>query len=72
VAGFSCLAFSVSYELELTGVFEMLELAGLPLLREERDDRHPLVVCGGPLTFSNPVPLVPSPTGGWCSANRRT
>src|SRR3981081_896263 len=37
----------------------MLELAGLPLLREERDDRHPLVVCGGPLTFSNPVPLAP-------------
>src|SRR6267142_1491376 len=59
VAEFSCLAFSVSYELELTGVFEMLELAGLPILREERDDRHPLVVCGGPLTFSNPVPLAP-------------
>jgi radical SAM superfamily enzyme YgiQ (UPF0313 family) len=59
VAEFSCLAFSVSYELELTGVFDMLELAGLPLLREERDDRHPLVVCGGPLTFSNPVPLAP-------------
>jgi len=59
VAEFSCLAFSVSYELELTGIFDMLELAGLPILREERDDRHPLVVCGGPLTFSNPVPLAP-------------
>src|SRR6267378_389771 len=59
VAEFSCLAFSVSYELELTGVFDMLELAGLPLLRAQRDDRHPLVVCGGPLTFSNPVPLAP-------------
>ena len=30
-----------------------------PSLREERDERHPLVVCGGPLTFSNPVPLAP-------------
>jgi radical SAM superfamily enzyme YgiQ (UPF0313 family) len=59
VAEFACLAFSVSYELELTGVFEMLELSGLPILREERDERHPLVVCGGPLTFSNPVPLAP-------------
>ncbi|HYS07320.1 MAG TPA: radical SAM protein [Myxococcales bacterium] len=59
VAGFCCLAFSVSYELELTGLFEMLELSGLPALREERDERHPLVVCGGPLTFSNPVPLAP-------------
>ena len=56
---FDCLAFSVSYELELTGLFEMLELAGLPLRREERDERHPLIVCGGPLTFSNPVPLAP-------------
>src|SRR5438094_3482992 len=37
----------------------MLELSGLPLHREERSERHPLVVCGGPLTFSNPVPLEP-------------
>jgi len=59
VSGFSCLAFSVSYELELPGMFEMLDLSGLPLLREERDQRHPLIVCGGPLTFSNPVPLAP-------------
>jgi radical SAM superfamily enzyme YgiQ (UPF0313 family) len=59
VSQFDCLAFSVSYELELTGLFEMLELAGLPLHRDERDQRHPLVVCGGPLTFSNPVPLAP-------------
>jgi radical SAM superfamily enzyme YgiQ (UPF0313 family) len=59
VAEFSCLAFSVSYELELPGFFEMLELSGVPVLREERDERHPLVVCGGPLTFSNPVPLAP-------------
>jgi len=59
VAGFDCLAFSVSYELELTGLFEMLELSGIPILREERGPSHPLVVCGGPLTFSNPVPLAP-------------
>jgi len=59
VASFDCLAFSVSYELELTGLFEMLELAGIPLRREERFDSHPLIVCGGPLTFSNPVPLAP-------------
>jgi radical SAM superfamily enzyme YgiQ (UPF0313 family) len=59
IASFECLAFSVAYELELTGLFEMLELAGIPLLREERNDSHPLIVCGGPLTFSNPVPLAP-------------
>ena len=59
VSQFDCLAFSISYELELTGLFEMLELSGLPLHREERSPKHPLVVCGGPLTFSNPVPLAP-------------
>ncbi|HUJ28929.1 MAG TPA: radical SAM protein, partial [Myxococcales bacterium] len=59
VAQFACLAFSVSYELEIAGLFDMLELAGIPLLREERNASHPLVVCGGPLTFSNPVPLAP-------------
>jgi radical SAM superfamily enzyme YgiQ (UPF0313 family) len=59
VASFDCLAFSVSYELELTGLFEMLELSGIPLFRSERGDKHPLIVCGGPLTFSNPVPLAP-------------
>ncbi|WP_224241741.1 radical SAM protein [Hyalangium gracile] len=59
VSGFPMLAFSVAYELELTGFFTMLDLAGLPLLREERSERHPLIVAGGPLTFSNPDPLEP-------------
>src|SRR5438552_9357308 len=59
VASFDCLALSVSYELELTGMLEMLGLSGIPVHREERDARHPLIVCGGPLTFSNPVPLAP-------------
>ena len=59
VAAFQCLAFSVSYELEIAGLFDMLDLAGIPILREDRDERHPLIVCGGPLTFSNPVPLAP-------------
>ena len=59
VAQFACLAFSVSYELEIAGLFELLELAGIPLLREERNESHPLIVCGGPLTFSNPAPLAP-------------
>jgi radical SAM superfamily enzyme YgiQ (UPF0313 family) len=56
---FPLLAFSVAYELELTGLLTLLDLAGLPLLREERTAHHPLVVAGGPLTFSNPDPLEP-------------
>ncbi len=59
VSAFETLAFSVAYELEITGLFEVLELAGVPLLASERDVRHPLIVAGGPLTFSNPLPLAP-------------
>lgn len=59
VSSFPVLAFSVAYELELSGLFTMLELAGLPLLAADRDARHPLIVAGGPLTFSNPEPLEP-------------
>lgn len=59
ISAFHAIAFSVAFELELTGLFAMLELAGLPVLREQRSEDHPLVVCGGPLTFSNPTPLEP-------------
>ncbi len=59
VASFELIAFSVAYELELPGVFSMLELAGLSVFREQRRENDPLVVAGGPLTFSNPDPLEP-------------
>jgi radical SAM superfamily enzyme YgiQ (UPF0313 family) len=59
VGDYPILAFSVAYELELAGVAACLELAGLPPLAADRDARHPLVIGGGPLTFSNPAPLGP-------------
>jgi len=51
------LAFSVAYELEIGGIVRMLRAAGIPPRRADRDARHPLVIAGGPLTFSNPLPL---------------
>lgn len=59
VSAFSVVAFSVAYELEIAGVIQILEASGIPSLASERDDSHPLVIAGGPLTFSNPVPLGP-------------
>jgi radical SAM superfamily enzyme YgiQ (UPF0313 family) len=59
VGSFPVIAFSVAYELEITGVADCLELAGLPVLARDRGPRHPLVIAGGPLTFSNPLPLGP-------------
>ncbi len=59
VGDYPVIGLSVAFEIELAGVVQVLELAGLPALAEERDGRHPLVLGGGPLTFSNPVPLGP-------------
>jgi radical SAM superfamily enzyme YgiQ (UPF0313 family) len=59
VGGYPMLAYSVAYELEIAGLVETLERAGVPALAADRDARHPLVIAGGPLTFSNPAPLAP-------------
>jgi radical SAM superfamily enzyme YgiQ (UPF0313 family) len=59
VSGCPVIAFSIAYELELAGLIECLELSALPVLAEARGPAHPLVVAGGPLTFSNPLPVGP-------------
>src|SRR5262249_54087121 len=59
VGEFPVLAFSVAYELELPGMLDVLSLSGPPVLAADRGTRWPLVVAGGPLTFSNPEPLEP-------------
>lgn len=52
-------AFSVAYEVEVIGLLECLDLAGLPVRAADRGDGWPLVLLGGPLTFSNPLPVAP-------------
>jgi len=59
LADFPVIAFSISYELEIAGLLEVLDLSGIPLLARDRTERHSLVVAGGPLTYSNPMPLAP-------------
>jgi radical SAM superfamily enzyme YgiQ (UPF0313 family) len=59
LAEFPIVALSVAYELELGGMIDLLEMSNLPALREERDESHPFILAGGPLTFSNPAPLAP-------------
>ena len=56
LADFDAIGFSLSYELTYSNILNMLDLARLPLLASERDDRCPLVVagCSGAL---NPEPL---------------
>ncbi len=57
VKEFDILGVSLQTELSYTNLLYLLDLAQIPLHRDERDTRHPLVVAGGPCTV-NPLPLV--------------
>src|SRR5947207_13557541 len=57
VGEFDVIAFSVSFEWDYVNVLTMLRLAGIPIYAAERNERHPLIVIGGAVTFVNPEPL---------------
>ena len=59
VGDFDVIGLSHAYELELTGIVDVFELAGLAPLARDRTAKDPLVVIGGPITFSNPLPTAP-------------
>ncbi|MED5377426.1 MAG: radical SAM protein, partial [Acidobacteriota bacterium] len=59
VSDFDVLAFTVSFEWDYVNILTMMRLAGMPVYASERNDRHPLVVLGGAVTFLNPEPLAP-------------
>ena len=57
VGSFDLVAFSCAYENDYVHLLQILELAGIPLLASERDERHPLVCVGGAITLLNPEPI---------------
>ncbi|HEX77877.1 MAG TPA: radical SAM protein [Dehalococcoidia bacterium] len=56
---FAILAFSLSYELDYFHAVHLLKRSGLPVFASARDERHPLVIAGGPAVAANPQPLAP-------------
>ncbi len=56
LASFDVVGLSLAYEQLYSNLLNVLDLAGLPLLSAERDERHPLVVLGGAAAF-NPEPM---------------
>ncbi len=48
--------FTLQYEMSYTNILNMLNLGGIPILKEERTEEHPLIIAGGPCAF-NPEPL---------------
>ncbi len=56
VATADILAVSLQYEMVFTNLLTVLDLSGIPLYARDRDDSHPLVICGGPQA-DNPEPV---------------
>jgi len=59
LSDFAVLAFSITYELDYFNVAQILKASGIPLYAADRDERHPLVIAGGPCITVNPMPLSP-------------
>ena len=55
IRDFDILGVTLQYEMSFTNILEALDLAGIPLRREDRAD-GPFVIVGGPCAF-NPEPL---------------
>lgn len=53
---FDFVGFTLQYEMSFTNIINMLDLAGIPLLSENRTEGQPFVCAGGPCAY-NPEPL---------------
>ncbi|MBT3199516.1 MAG: TIGR03960 family B12-binding radical SAM protein, partial [Phycisphaerales bacterium] len=56
IGDFDIVGFTLAYEMCSTNMLTMLDLAGVPLLAEDRTDQHPLIV-GGDSMADTPEPL---------------
>ncbi len=54
---FDCVAFSISFELDIPNLVQSLIEAKIEPLAENRDPREPIIIVGGPVCFINPAPL---------------
>lgn len=57
LTAFHAVAFSVSFENDYPHILTMLDLAKIPRLAADRDERMPLLILGGACAFYNPEPL---------------
>lgn len=55
VGDFDVVAFTMQYELCYTTMLNMIDLAGIPLRREDRE-QGPIIIAGGPCSY-NPEPM---------------
>lgn len=56
VKNFDFLGITLQYEMCYTNILQILDLAQIPLLAENRTEKDPIVIGGGPCTY-NPEPI---------------
>ncbi|HLO16950.1 MAG TPA: radical SAM protein, partial [Anaerolineales bacterium] len=56
LACFDIIGFSLPYETLYTNALNVLDLSGIPVRSEDRDETHPLIIAGGHSTM-NPEPM---------------
>ena len=54
---FDIISFSLQFEEDYFNVLEILKKANIPLKRDERSGKDPLIIAGGPCATANPMPL---------------
>ncbi len=54
---FDIIAFSISFENDYLNILRILNLAKIPLQREERKNNYPLIIAGGIAPSMNPEPI---------------
>ena len=50
------MAFSLSFDFDFMGVFELLDKYKIPYLAKDRNESYPLIFAGGPVITTNPEP----------------
>jgi radical SAM family uncharacterized protein len=56
LASFDLIGFSLPYETLYTNALNVVDLAGIPVRSEARDETHPIIIAGGHSTM-NPEPM---------------
>ena len=56
IKNFDFVGFTLQYEMSYTNIINMLDLAGIPILSEDRGEEDPFVIAGGPCVY-NPEPI---------------
>ncbi|MGL4669029.1 MAG: radical SAM protein [Methanobacteriaceae archaeon] len=54
---FDIISFTLQYEEDYFNIIKMLKKANIPIRKEDRSEKHPLIIAGGPCASSNPMPV---------------